>query len=525
MISFLTDILLPRPWPDQWFRFLMYATFTVHLFWVLIMLGSALIGLYYHWIVFRTKDDVLEVWNHHMHQIFVAPKAIAVVLGVGALLVTQLHFALPLYTSYVFFGPWWLSSFVAMVAAFLLLEGANHRYKEYPVGSLVFDILGVLILMAIPAVFVTIVVGMEYTDRWAAIVESGFRFRSELIFHWLSRYLHIIGAAVVFGAGFHYVTESEGISARRRAMLRWIVAGMLIQFLAGGVLAITLQEWLSKWVLLPLALGIGLSVLLVWIIFDRLSNGDTMVRSVLVLLPLVLVSMLLTRQFIQQQKVLPFLHKAEENAQSYNRLLGPYRDRETIALNAQLQTVYDTGQNIFTNSCAVCHGISGAGDGPSGLRLVVSPERIAQIRGQDNYLRSAILGGVPGTGMPYFSIYDKSKIDDLIAYLDGRFHVLAYPGKLPATISSEDAKAGQRYFQQTCALCHGVDGRRSEYAAPLRPSPPDFTQFNLTPQRAFEVITQGYPGTAMQPFGGLPDTLRWSLVQQVNSFRAARANE
>jgi hypothetical protein len=57
------------------------------------------------------------------------------------------------------------------------------------------------------------------------------------------------------------------------------------------------------------------------------------------------------------------------------------------------------------------------------------------------------------------------------------------------------------------------------YSKPLVPSPPDFTRYNLTPARVFEVIRDGYPGTAMKSFEPLPEKVRWGLVQKVNAFR------
>jgi hypothetical protein len=45
----------------------------------------------------------------------------------------------------------------------------------------------------------------------------------------------------------------------------------------------------------------------------------------------------------------------------------------------------------------------------------------------------------------------------------------------------------------------------------------------MTPQRAFDVITSGYPGTMMPAFQDLPEDVRWGLVEVVLGLRAPEA--
>lgn len=60
----------------------------------------------------------------------------------------------------------------------------------------------------------------------------------------------------------------------------------------------------------------------------------------------------------------------------------------------------------------------------------------------------------------------------------------------------------------------------------LRPHPapraPDLRRFTVTPERAFAVITEGYPGTVMQPFRALPEEVRRDLAIISESFRSGR---
>ena len=78
---------------------------------------------------------------------------------------------------------------------------------------------------------------------------------------------------------------------------------------------------------------------------------------------------------------------------------------------------------------------------------------------------------------------------------------------------AEEAKVN---FDKNCAACHGKDGRGTPEAKKLEPPPTDFTVYNLLPERAFEVISNGYPGTMMVSYSNLPEGIRWGLVKIVN---------
>lgn len=64
------------------------------------------------------------------------------------------------------------------------------------------------------------------------------------------------------------------------------------------------------------------------------------------------------------------------------------------------------GATVYREACAECHGASGAGDGPSAVRLDPPPAdlRPAALRRQsDARLFEVITRGQPGTSMPAFA--------------------------------------------------------------------------------------------------------------------------
>ena len=127
--------------------------------------------------------------------------------------------------------------------------------------------------------------------------------------------------------------------------------------------------------------------------------------------------------------------------------------------------------------------------------------------------------------MPYFTVYTRDQLDRLVTYLDEQFGVLGPAEPVTTALSSAALQQAQQQFDQTCAACHGTDGTGKPAAAlGLKPPPPDFRRYTLLPQRAFDVISNGYPGTAMASFATLDADLRWGLVSHVLGFYQENGN-
>jgi high-affinity iron transporter len=87
--------------------------------------------------------------------------------------------------------------------------------------------------------------------------------------------------------------------------------------------------------------------------------------------------------------------------------------------------------------------------------------------------------------------------------------------------SPERARA---LFTQSCASCHGEDGRAdTEQARKLKPPPVSFrdpTRMScISPTLAFHALTFGVPDTGMAAFDTLPAADRWSLAFHVIALR------
>jgi len=115
----------------------------------------------------------------------------------------------------------------------------------------------------------------------------------------------------------------------------------------------------------------------------------------------------------------------------------------------------ERGKSIYSTNCAFCHGADtrGGDGGPSLLRssLVLDDqngERIAPV----------VQNGRADQGMPKFAMTN-DQIADIAAFLH-TFRVNGYDAsrERPPSIVVGDARAGEAFFNETCASCHSATG-------------------------------------------------------------------
>jgi mono/diheme cytochrome c family protein len=91
--------------------------------------------------------------------------------------------------------------------------------------------------------------------------------------------------------------------------------------------------------------------------------------------------------------------------------------------------------------------------------------------------------------------------------------------------SPELLAKGKAIFDAQCALCHGEKGDPDTSVAgkAMNPKPrnlaTDAFKTGDSPDKVFDSISKGLPGTAMAPFGHLPEEDRWALTYHVLGMR------
>ncbi len=516
----LFDLLLQKPLPGPWLQGLLFVSFTLHLLFVLFTLGTAILAFSYlligHWDGkpwgLRLAGRIANAFRSH--------KSLAVVLGVAPLLLIQIAYTIPFFNGINLFAPYWLAIIILLITAFLAFDLLVHHLDSHRLVQVMLGITGLFTLLAVPGIFVLILTVSEHPAGWTTIIEQGYRLNGALALHWLFRYLHVLGAAVMFGAAFHYFFAAED-RKERRSLLRLLVAAILLQIILGLLLYASLPDKPEITANLFLFAGVAGGTLFLWYLFTLTGKGESLLSLELTVFAMmfILVSMLLGRQLIQNRTYLPLTAALQGKTLAHKKKTNVFARKSLDRYQARLNIVYDNGATIYANSCAFCHGELADGNGPEAKNMEVRPENLGAVRTTASYLHKILIEGIPGSAMPYFTFLDRNKLDSLAEYLNTNHQLIGNPEPVPVTVSTANLKQAKQIYAQTCSQCHGADGRGTEQSRSYLPPPPDFTAYSLTPRQMFDVISNGYHNTLMPGFGTLPEGVRWGLVKIIFTKR------
>ncbi len=433
----LFDLLLAKPLPEAMLQGLLFFAFTLHLLFVLITLGTAILAVYFfvdlHW---RGRSHELLL-DRRILRTFMAHKSLAVVLGVAPLLLMQVAFAMSFFTAVNLLAPVWMFFIALLIVAFLSFDILGHGIETHRRYHLAVALVALICLLLVPGILVAVLATAENSGYWLAMATGGCRLSGPLAWHWLFRFLHILGASVAVGATCHYFFTAR-LDTERAALLPWMAAGIMLQFPLGLLLYTNLLVKADPIILAVLAAGILGAAWLLWIIVRAVRRGSRVnLTTIVPWLMLVLTAMLLTRQLLQNKQLLPLEKTVTANAREYAQVLQPHVAKTLGAYRASLGFSYNNAATIYLKSCAFCHGENADGHGVEAKHLAIPAEDLAAMRTTRPYLYRLILSGVPGTAMGYFTIYDRYQVDDLMTYLGEKYQVFAKPGDLPQPVQPQ----------------------------------------------------------------------------------------
>ncbi len=211
---------------------------------------------------------------------------------------------------------------------------------------------------------------------------------------------------------------------------------------------------------------------------------------------------------------------------------GPPMTAETIK----------AGEAVFFEYCSGCHGRRADGRGPQSLNLVPKPQNLRNTQFvrylTNNRMYASISGGVRGTAMqPFEMTLSSEKRWHVIHYLRSLTadDTLSIPNSLSYQPVSDSAKnpvqsndvsiaEGTKLFKNYCASCHGANADGTGIlSANLVPMPRNLVAITswgekpfidyMADSRLYNSITNGVPGTSMQPWiGVMTDQQRWSII-------------
>ena len=520
-----TDLFLLHPLSVGWQNGLLFISFGLHLLFALLIMGTAILGFVFFLQDWLDRDQAGQAWNSRFMHTHLGLKSLAVVLGIAPLLLVQIRYSYSFFTTTGLFAYAWLAVIPLLIVAFLLIDAFNHSMERRAWLAFFCGVVGVGALLTVPAVFTGALALMERQHLWAQFGQSGgqdFASMPALAPHWLLRYLHVIGAALVLGAAFQLFFSTRNNPEKAPRLRNWIFGAILAQVLIGIPLLFTVAAELDWTIMTALMIGALAALLALWVLRPGQpapcagAGTDAALRpaeaaaprSLLWLLPLAFVAMLVGRQFIQDQAMNPAQAANDAYRAERAKALDPFRQPALDGYAFKLKTVYDNGDTIYDQACAPCHGLEGKGDGP-----------VAAIRANRDYVYTLVRDGVPGSGMPYFRLYDREKIEMVLDTMSERFDMF---GKADVDPDREPDSDAMIVWAESCSVCHGVEGEITEFGHTLLPPPPDLQQYSMTHARALEVITNGYPGTVMPPFRHLPQDVLEDLTIISNTFRVEK---
>lgn len=193
-----------------------------------------------------------------------------------------------------------------------------------------------------------------------------------------------------------------------------------------------------------------------------------------------------------------------------------------ISLSAYANSTYE-GYTLFNQSCFLCHGTEGKGDGPLAKKLDVAPADLtngskSMAESTDQRLFGLIQGtiehGSGNSAMPQWGLaMPGNQIDSLVAYI--RF-LQRSKHSLPG-----DPEVGKSVYMDNCAACHGRSGKGDgPLAQVLNLQPKDHTDSSVMNKHPnshlIQIVTYGTPGKSMMP--GWKDMLSQEEIEGVVSY-------
>ncbi len=142
-------------------------------------------------------------------------------------------------------------------------------------------------------------------------------------------------------------------------------------------------------------------------------------------------------------------------------VFGQVTPMQKTAPQSESQAMVQTGQALFLQNCAFCHGRD-AGGGETGPDLTGSKLVSQDVHGDK--IGAVIHSGRPAKGMPPFNLSD-ADIAALVAFIHyRRDYTASHPGQRRRVDASDlqtgNAEAGKEYFNGAgrCSTCHSATG-------------------------------------------------------------------
>jgi cytochrome c len=381
------DLPLPLPLPAEVLALLIVPLFLLHILFVNLTVGGSALAVLYEIVGLYVPryDRLARVISNTV----TVNKSLAVVLGIGPLLLINLLYTTAWYSANTLTGHAWVLLLPMLIVAFLLAYLHKYTWDTWrgarKARHIVVGGAAAALFLTIPLIFLTNVNLMLFPERWREV--TGF-FASLRVGNVFPRYLHFVCAtlavtalylAAIFRVG-RVSLEALGPDFSRAALVRhfyrWTLFVTSAQFLVGPLLLLTLpSNGLSNGVLGVIGLAVIVALAMLVLLQVEVAAPDAEIGRhlwpIVGLFSIVVLGMGQGRHLYRVATLEPF-HAAVEARTAQAR---------AIELGARMEAGRDGARKaidygvMFDQTCAACHG----------TRAVLAPalEEIGRLYGTD----------------------------------------------------------------------------------------------------------------------------------------------
>ena len=174
---------------------------------------------------------------------------------------------------------------------------------------------------------------------------------------------------------------------------------------------------------------------------------------------------------------------------AHPRRTRPLGDAPALPANAAAAT----GERLWRDHCAGCHGVDGEGDGSAAEWLRPAPINLTVRRYDRDHLGDILWNGVHNTAMPAWRDLTGEERAALATVVAGFSTVTTTP-----SATAEQLALGEAVYVANCVECHGDNGAGDGFAADQFPvAPTSFLVEQPSLDESLRVLRNGVPGTSM----------------------------
>jgi cytochrome c len=346
------DFPLPMPASDIDLQVLIVVLFLAHLLFVNLMVGGALLTVAFE--IRGLRRPPYDALARKIAATVTVNKSVAVVLGVGPLLVMNALYGLWFYTANALTGRAWLLIVPLVIMAFLLLYA--HKYSwdvlmERKGLHISIGTAATVLLLAVPLIFLANINLMLFPEHWLEV--EGF----------FSTLLLAILAGWLCRRGFDFEAAMPELDRceTRRELLALAFGATGSQLVAGPLVLLTLPPHGLSWLMIGnIAAGLTLALIGLGLLWREMrATGPLSARYwvVVVALGCTVGFMLLGRHVYREEAIEP--HRAMVAAHTADFRAAAVGAEMRLAAGAPringVEASASPGERVFRAVCMACH--------------------------------------------------------------------------------------------------------------------------------------------------------------------------